>query len=497
MADKYELVRQNGLKVFDRETINAHPPLRAAYLTFWNEKCLELLTKKTPKNMVEAIVKREWNLLKKIETLTEMSYSSTQKHNDDGNPFQHYEKSTKNKKMEIETFEQQKAEKEEMLWDGIRKGTLSRVTKDLLKEHIKTLESSREKSLLDLNRITSNWRKAVQKYSQNGPPKGRKRKCNIIAMNIKKSKSEEVSTVSDISRENEHSTDENMNLDSVETILVDENDENTITISVDTVLAGETVDENMNSISVDVVLVEDNHVEVIGTEVDSLNKKDNNRNVPEYFPSIVLEKCQNTVLPANIDHGSNACGGISLLMIKNFLTENITLTNLDSLKEEYSDVMERMVALFHENQLPPMNFKQLKLLPVFKGLDLEEKAELFWLTKLTGQDGYETCLDKYEEFVNKLCRGAFLVTVSPDKTFTILIDEHGNQVLMDSHLHYESVDESFEDALKNGKNGAIIISATKAKAKEFLHYIFNKFCTVSLHADSGHGSMIYLEESKN
>lgn len=162
------------------------PPLRAAYLTFWNEKCLELLTKKTPKNMVEAIVKREWNLLKKIETLTEMSYSSTQKHNDDGNPFQHYEKSTKNKKMEIETFEQQKAEKEEMLWDGIRKGTLSRVTKDLLKEHIKTLESSREKSLLDLNRITSNWRKAVQKYSQNGPPKGRKRKCNI-AMNIKKS----------------------------------------------------------------------------------------------------------------------------------------------------------------------------------------------------------------------------------------------------------------------------------------------------------------------
>ena len=64
-------------------------------------------------------------------------------------------------------------------------------------------------------------------------------------------------------------------------------------------------------------------------------------------------------------------------MIKNFLTENITLTNLDSLKEEYSDVMERMDALFHENQLPPMNFKQLKLLPVFKGLDLEEKAELF------------------------------------------------------------------------------------------------------------------------
>lgn len=120
-----------------------------------------------------------------------MSYSSTQKHNDDGNPFQHYEKSTKNKKMEIETFEQQKAEKEEMLWDGIRKGTLSRVTKDLLKEHIKTLESSREKSLLDLNRITSNWRKAVQKYSQNGPLKGRKRKCNLIAMNIKKSKSEE------------------------------------------------------------------------------------------------------------------------------------------------------------------------------------------------------------------------------------------------------------------------------------------------------------------
>lgn len=94
MADKYELVRQNGLKVFDRETINAHPPLRAAYLTFWNEKCLELLTKKTQKNMVEAIVKREWNLLKKIETLKEMSYSSTQKHNDDGNPFQHYEKST-------------------------------------------------------------------------------------------------------------------------------------------------------------------------------------------------------------------------------------------------------------------------------------------------------------------------------------------------------------------------------------------------------------------
>lgn len=43
----------------------------------------------------------------------------------------------------------------------------------------------------------------------------------------------------------------------------------------------------MIPISVDVVLVEDNHVEVIGTEVDSLNKKDNNRNVPEYFPSIV------------------------------------------------------------------------------------------------------------------------------------------------------------------------------------------------------------------
>ena len=57
-----------------------------------------------------------------------------------------------------------------------------------------------------------------------------------------------------------------------------------------------------------------------------------------------------------------------------------------------------------------------------------------------------------------------MVTVSPDKTFTILIDEHGNQVLMYFHLHYESVDESFEDALKNGKNGAIIISATKAKA---------------------------------
>lgn len=47
-------------------------------------------------------------------------------------------------------------------------------------------------------------------------------------------------------------------------------------------------------------------------------------------------------------------------------------------------------------------------------------------------------------------RSALVIRASPNKTFTLVFDEDGNSVLLDSHVHLKKR-ETFEEACKNKK----------------------------------------------
>ena len=75
-------------------------------------------------------------------------------------------------------------------------------------------------------------------------------------------------------------------------------------------------------------------------------------------------------------------------------------------------------------------------LPIFNNLSV--KKELVWHTSLT-INGFECAKSAIKSVLQDIQkstkRSALVIRASPDKTFTLVFDEDGNSVLLDSHVH--------------------------------------------------------------
>ena len=79
----------------------------------------------------------------------------------------------------------------------------------------------------------------------------------------------------------------------------------------------------------------------------------------------------------------------------------------------------------------------------------------------------------------------------PDKAFIVLTDENGNQVLLDSQVHFKNDMESYEVAeVRQESRGCMIISNDST---DMLSYIFESF-PLSLKCVESHGFMFTLTQ---
>ena len=87
-----------------------------------------------------------------------------------------------------------------------------------------------------------------------------------------------------------------------------------------------------------------------------------------------------------------------------------------------------------------------------------------------------------------------LITLPPDKTFIILCDEKGDQILFDSHQHYTDENFTFEEAVK--RKDLLGIIASSDNASNMLMYAF-AHTAKELRCSLETGSVIRITKSKN
>ena len=70
--------------------------------------------------------------------------------------------------------------------------------------------------------------------------------------------------------------------------------------------------------------------------------------------------------------------------------------------------------------------------------------EKMWFEKLLNKSGLDECQERYKEAVLSNQKVVLDFVMPPDKAFIVLTNENGNQVLLDSHIHFKKDMESFE-----------------------------------------------------
>ncbi|KAL3871145.1 hypothetical protein ACJMK2_039162 [Sinanodonta woodiana] len=65
-------------------------------------------------------------------------------------------------------------------------------------------------------------------------------------------------------------------------------------------------------------------------------------------------------------------------------------------------------------------------------------------------------------------RQAMLVTLKPNHTFVVLISENGDQLLLDSHLHYSSENRTYHETLVKSGTGAAIAFLPSGTSPQWL-----------------------------
>ena len=147
----------------------------------------------------------------------------------------------------------------------------------------------------------------------------------------------------------------------------------------------------------------------------------------------------------------------------------------------YDDVMADTVNYWEESHLSSMNALDcLRNYEQFGELDLSlSTSEHFWrkdLKSSTHDSPFDSLIEPYQQSVFGRERTAMIFTLCPDKTFIVIIDEEGNQMLLDSHVHYTDNDLSFEEALNSPDCRGVVAFCAKQKACNMLQFILGSFC---------------------
>lgn len=104
---------------------------------------------------------------------------------------------------------------------------------------------------------------------------------------------------------------------------------------------------------------------------------------------------------------------------------------------------------------------------------------------------YQYCEELYNELVHSTKREVALLSLKPNHTFFVLIDETGNQLLMNSHIIYKKTTDTFHMVIGTEASGASAMHAPTSSWKEMLHFILESY-PQHVHADVAIGEMISI-----
>lgn len=155
----YHLLRVHGIKVFSKKFLENQPSQKKEYLTFKMDHALELLGKKTPKNLIDGMTNIEWRYRKRQEILSKTSDVLDQSNK----YFEKYKKQAEERQRKIAQLDGDITKEEEKFSSSIRNGTMSGNMKQLMRQLIGKLKKERDVEMSILDNISKNWDVAIRK----------------------------------------------------------------------------------------------------------------------------------------------------------------------------------------------------------------------------------------------------------------------------------------------------------------------------------------------
>ena len=112
----------------------------------------------------------------------------------------------------------------------------------------------------------------------------------------------------------------------------------------------------------------------------------------------------------------------------------------EQIREKYISVISEMVNYWNLYSLSTMDVSRALSLPIFensrKAVEMKEKM---WFEKFLNKSGLDECQERYKEDVLSNQKVVLDFVMPPDKALIVLTNENGNQVLLDSHIHFKTI----------------------------------------------------------
>ncbi|XP_052064211.1 uncharacterized protein LOC127704263 isoform X2 [Mytilus californianus] len=499
-CDRYGELRRIGFKVFEQEFLDLQTPMKRAWYEFWNKKALDLAHENTKRSYMEGLIKKAWSYEGGRQiALCKFGKEICKAQKLENDPFSCYEQAAEQKQNEIQKLETEKTEKEQELCSRIYKGTISMNDKVSLRKHIKLITVDAEKAEKDYSKILTNWTAHAYKVERRGVEKkkpGRKRKAEIQEIKYLTAK-ELRSKKSKVDNQSAGNQDKSMEsndmfVEDPAEITSDNHDEgmesNDVMFVEDPAeITKDNHDEGMESN--DVMFVEDPAEITRDNNNEGMEKKNQEKQkknpmtkknmtlfIPQTYDTYLGIKLlfpgisQNTVgLPHGLSRGSNACTGFCLKLAEHFFNEKFSL-HIKPALSEYRSSLHEIVSRYEDRNIQMMDTKSAMTYFGYQN-SMKIISDTYWHRQLGvgADDPLEICSAEYNRSINSQEREALFITVS-DKTFIILNNEEGDQVLFDSHVHYTDDNMTLEDTL-NRKDLHGLIAASD-KTSNMLMYVF-------------------------
>lgn len=175
--------------------------------------------------------------------------------------------------------------------------------------------------------------------------------------------------------------------------------------------------------------------------------------------------------------GSSACMGISMCMAETFIDGRINFLPKDPRRAlvPFSVVIQKTVSRWKKEANPPLSTAEVISL---LGLKIQIKEEKWWpgaessLDEESDEESvFKTCEILYKMAVESNEREAIIITLHPNHTFSVLIDENGDQFILNSHLFYEDCISTFHEVVETEGRGASVLCVPSSDWEKGLRFI--------------------------
>lgn len=156
--------------------------------------------------------------------------------------------------------------------------------------------------------------------------------------------------------------------------------------------------------------------------------------------------------------------GISVLLAERFLDCNISslISNPSRILVPYSQIIQSTVSRWNRESHPPLSVTEA--INVMRS-GVQVKEEKWWskASQLCDRgSASHVCGEVFKMAVDSKNREAFIITLHTDHTFVVLIDENGDQLVLNSHLFLKESSLSFQEAVDASSSGASVFFAPES-----------------------------------